>query len=708
MATDSPATSNAADEHFGACPHDCPDNCALVYTVQDNRLSAVRGNASHPFTAGRLCVKVNDYDRHHYHPERILYPLRRTGAKGSGAFERVSWDQALQEIGARWRKIIDTHGAEAIVPYGYAGNQGVLNGFNAGDAFFNRLGASTAEISFCASSLITAQLMTIGPSLGTDPETFVDARYIIIWGANTLSTNSHLWSFIVKARRRGARLVVIDPYRSRTAARADWHLAPRPGTDGALALALIDTIVKEGLQDADYVRNHTTGFEALAASAATCSAEAAADITGISAADIRTLAHEYAATKPAVIRVGVGIERYPGGGQAIRAIDCLPALVGAWRHRGGGLLQMPVFVPLMQERLSHPEWIAPEKRVLNLGQIGAMLSGDRPLDPPIASLLIWNANPVSQAPDSNRTIAGLRRDDLFTVISEHFMTDTAKYADIVLPATMAGEHVDVQTSWGHFYINYNAAAVAPAGESVPNAELFRRLARTMGMSDPHFDKGDDELLAEAFDWDHRWFGGKGFADLKAQGFLRIEAPLLPHAEGNFPTPSGRCEFVSELGAEAGFIGPPLRQMRSDAYIGTPIDSVPAYIPPGEGDAAHPLRLLATKSHGFLNSQYVNEPRKLAAQGEQQVLVHPDDARRFGIKDGDPIRLGNRNGSLDATAHLSTRTLPGTLTTGFGYWRSLAGGGLVNALSGTGLPGFAGTPAYYDTFVYIEPRVDAGS
>ena len=676
----------------------------MLYSVADGKLVKVEGNPEHPFTRGRLCVKVNDYHAHHYNPDRVLHPLRRTGSKGSGRFERISWEKALGEIRARWDDVIDTYGAEAILPYGYAGNLGVLNGFTAGDAFFNRLGATTGEKTFCASSLITAQLMTIGPSLGTDPERFVHGKYIILWGTNTVSTNSHFWPFVLEAKKRGAKLIVIDPYRTSTAARADWHIAPRPGTDGALALGLIDTIVREDLLDHDYVERYTIGFDELQARASQYPAAKAADITGLDEADIRRLAREYAKTQPAVIRVGVGMERYPGGGQAIRAIDCLPALVGAWRHDGGGLLQMPIFVPVQQDRLSRPDWIDPNSRVLNIAQIGELLTGGIALDPPIKSLFVFNANPVSQAPDSNKTVAGLKRDDLFTVVSEQFMTDTARYADLVLPAAMAGEQCDIQTSWGHFYINYNHQAIEPPGEAVANVELFRRLAGAMGIDDPHFQKSDEELLTEAFDWDHPSLAGTSFQQLKQTGFVRVTGPAIPHAEGQFPTPSGKCEFRSELGLEGGFCGPPMRQMRQDKMHGEPIDLLPSYIPPTAPHSDGALRLISPKSHGFLNSGYANELHKLHHQGEQSLIINPSDARTRGLEGGDQVRLSNGSGELLAVAIVSDSVASGVVVAHFGYWRSLnTGGGAVNCLSAGKTLGFAGTPHYYDTFVKVERR-----
>lgn len=677
----------------------------MLYLVENGKLVNVQGNPAQPYTHGRLCVKVKDYHAHHYNPDRVLQPLRRRGPKGSSKFDSITWDTALAEIGERWNAIISEYGAEAILPYGYAGNMGVLNGMNAGDAFFNKLGASIGEKTFCASSSVTAQLMTIGPSLGTDPESFVHAKYIVLWGTNTLSTNSHLWPYVLKARRRGARIVVIDPCRTRTAAQADWHIAVRPGTDAALALAMIHTIVTDGLVDQDYVDRYTVGFDELKASAANYPPEQAAAITGIAADSIRQLAREYAQTPPAVIRTGVGLERYPNGGQGLRAIDCLPAVTGAWRHVGGGLLQMPVFVPVRFDALSRPDWIRPETRIINLAQLGAVLTGGIDLNPPVKSLFIWNANPVSQAPDANEVERGLAREDLFTIVSEQFITDTAAYADLILPATMAGEHDDIVTSWGHFYIALNQRAVEPAGAAVSNTELFRRLAAAMRFTDPHFRKTDDELIADALDWDSPLLAGKSLDGLKAEGFVRLSVPdadhYAPHAEGNFPTASGKCEFRSLLGESSGFVAPILRQLRADAQAGDPIRPVPEFVAATDR-GSYPLNLLTPKSHAFLNSGYANEAHKLRTQGEQFVLIHPDDAAARGIRDGDDVRIYNARGELRADARVTDATQAGTLVATFGYWRSRnRGGGAVNAVTEATTVGFAGTPFYNDARVEIE-------
>jgi len=701
------------ETRFGACPHDCPDGCAMLYTVEKGKLSNVSGNPEHPFTQGRLCVKVKDYHLHHAHPDRILYPLKRSGAKDKGEFEKISWEQALTEISDRWEKIIRDDGAEAILPYGYAGNMGVLNGMNAGDAFFNKLGSSIGEKTFCASGILTAQLMTVGPTLGTDPESFIHSRFIILWGANTLSTNSHLWPFVLEAKKRGAKIVVIDPYRSRTAAQADWHIPLRPGTDAALALAMIHTLIEEELIDKEYVEKYTLGFEELKNSAEQCKPELVEAITGITANEIRELAREYARTQPAVIRVGVGAERYPGGGQGIRAIDCLPALTGAWRHVGGGLLQMPVFVPVRFDLLSRPDWIKEDTRIINLADIGKVLSNESKFEPPIKSLFIWNANPLSHSPDSNSIEQGLARDDLFTVVSEHFMTDTARYADLILPATMAGEHDDIVTSWGHFYIALNQKAVDAPGEAIANVELFRRLADYMGFKDKRFTQSDEELLENALDWHSPMLEGSSFEKLKQNGFIRVNTPkpddYAPHAEGNFPTVSGLCEFKSTLGENGGYVGAVLRQMLEGRQIGVPIEPVPFYranekcnpIDDKQNDE-FPLQLITPKSHAFLNSGYANVARKLKAQGEQFALINPVDADDRGIEENDEISISNDKGEFSAEARITEDVRAGVVVATFGYWKSRnKKQGSVNSLTSSGEKRFAGTPFYYDTNINLK-------
>jgi anaerobic selenocysteine-containing dehydrogenase len=699
--------------HFGACPHDCPDTCAFIYTTEGDRLVSVKGNPDHPMTAGGLCVKLKDYDERHYNADRLLYPMRRNGPKGSRQFVRISWEMAFEEIRSRWQKIIDSRGPQAILPLSYLGNQGLVHGITSGDAFFNRLGALVCEKTFCASGSSTAWLLTVGPTGGVDPESFVHARYIIVWGCNTLSTNLHHWPFIRRAQEQGAKLVVIDAYRSLTARHADWHIAPRPGTDGALAMAWVHVLVAEGLVDQDYIDRYTVGFEDLAARASACTPEWAEAITGIAADDIRKLAREYASVKPAAIRVGVGLERSAGGADAIRLAAILPALVGAWRDVGGGTLEMPVWeMPIAWDRVCRPDWIPEGTRVVNILQTGRALTGELDLDPGIEALFVYNTNPVTQAPESDKVVRGLMRDDLFTVVADQFLSDTASYADIVLPASLAAEAEDMVWSWGHFYLTYNQKAIEPAGESLPNAEIFRRLARVMGFGDdPQFNRSDREMIEHYVDWSAPQMQGITMDTFLQQGYahLNVGTPdqRCPHREGGFPTPSGKVEIRSSLAANGNFVAAVFRQMYEGFQGGEAVDPVPDYRRPNfhpdanpELARQYPLSILAPKSHGFLNSCYANEAKKIRGQGEQFVLIAAEDAAARGIGDGDVVRVFNGNGEFHAAARVSADVNPGVVVATLGYWRTLNPSGTVNSVAPAIFGGLGHCPTFFDNRVEV--------
>lgn len=663
----------------GACPQDCPDTCAFLYHVEDGKLVEVTGDPEHPMTRGGLCVKLKDFAEHHYNPDRILYPMKRVGPKGSGQFERMSWDEALAEIKSRWTQIIAQYGAEAIMPHAYLGHQGTLNGLTAGDAFFNRLGSTVAEKTYCESGSSTAWHMTVGGSGGLDIESFAHAKYIIVWGMNMISTNLHGWPFLLEAQKNGAKIVVIDPVRTRTAKAADWHIAIKPGTDGALALGMMNVIIAEDLIDHDYVKNYTVGFEELKERASHYPPERVAEITGISAEDIRKLAREYATTPPAAIRQGVALERSRGGGQAIRAITCLPALIGAWRHVGGGTMEMPIWeFPTLFDRICRPDWIKPGTRVINELKLGAALTGEMPLDPPIKSLFVYNSNPVSQAPAQAKIVQGLMREDLFTVVSELFITDTARYADILLPATMQAEQLDIMVTWGHLYLMLNMPAIPAPGECVPNVELFRRLVKTMGFRDDYWDRTDEEMLLDFYDWSAPQLKGITLDLLKERGYMRLNVGLpngrAPHAKGNFPTPSGKCEFKSSLAEKGNFVIPVWRSMYDGLQPGDPVDPLPDYIPPHESKASapklaqrFPLSIVSPKPHAFLNTQYANETPKQQRQGQQKVFIHPGDAAARAIHTGDLVRVFNDRGSFEAPAELTEDVMPGLIMANVGYW-----------------------------------------
>jgi anaerobic selenocysteine-containing dehydrogenase len=698
----------------GACPHDCPDTCSILTTVEDGKAIAVRGNPDHPFTRGRLCVKVNNYEERVYSEKRLLYPLRRVGPKGSKQFQRISWDEAIEAIAKRWKSIIATDGAQAILPYSYLGTQGIINGLNVGDPLFNKLGATVSERTFCDSGSCTAYMMTIGPTPGVDPESFVHSKYILLWACNTLGTNSHHWPFIEQAKKAGAKLVVIDPVRTRTARLADWHIPIRPGTDAALALAMIHVVINENLVDRDYIDKHTVGYDELAERASTYTPEFAAQETGIPAEDIVKLAREYATTPPAVVRIGVAVERHAGGGQTVRAIACLPGLIGAWKHVGGGLLQLPIWAfPVKWEVLMRPD-LQPEKmRVLNSWRLGPALTGELGFDPPIKALFVYNANPMAMVTEQGKLEQGLEREDLFTVVSEHFLTDTARYADIVLPATTQLEQKDIMFSWGHLYLSYNNPAIEPLGEAVSNTELFRRLAKAMGIEDPSFYRTDDEIIEASLDWTNPVLQGITLKDVKAKGYARLNVPSAddwaPHREGNFPTPTGKCEFKSTITGGGNFVVPLFRQGYNGDQDGTPVDALPHYIPPNENPQTtpalakrYPLSLITPKSHAFLNSNYGNLPAQTAQAGEEQsVFLHPDDAEQRGIVAGAPIRVFNDRGAFEAFASISPDVMPGVVMAPSGYWhRSNRKGATVHALTPPAYADLGRAPTFSDVLVQV--------
>lgn len=698
----------------GACPQDCPDTCAFIYHVEDGQLVEVTGDPDHPMTRGGLCVKLKNFAEHHYNPDRILYPMKRVGPKGSGQFERISWDEALSTIKSKWTDIIAQHGSQAIMPHAYLGNQGTANGLTAGDAFFNRLGSTVAEKTYCESGSSTAWVMTVGPTGGLDVESLAYAKYIIVWGMNMVSTNLHAWPFVLEARSKGAKIVVIDPFKSRTAKQADWHIRIRPGTDAALALGMMNVIIEEGLVDQDYVEKYTLGYEDLKARAAEFPVERVAEITGIPAADILKLSREYAKAQPSAIREGVAVERCPGGGDAVRAITCLPALVGAWRHVGGGAVEMPIYeFPMSVAHVSRPDWIRPGTRVVNELDLGAALTGKIPLDPPIKSVFVYNSNPVSQAPDAGELVRGLQREDLFTVCSELFITDTAKYADILLPSTMQAEQYDIMVTWGHLYIMLNQPAIPAPGECVANIDLFRRLAKTMGFNDDYWSLTDDEWLTLAYDWNSPALAGITLDILKKDGWKRLNVGMpherAPHAEGNFKTPSGKCEFKSSMAEGGNMVLDVWRSGYTDMQVGGYVDPVPNYIPPHEAvddtpaePARFPLNMLSPKPHAFLNTQYGNETTQMKRQGEQRIMINPSDAAHRSIANGAYVRVFNDRGTFEARADLTEDVGAGLVVTNVGHWPGLnRTGTAVNSTTAPRHANLGQAGVYSDNRVEVE-------
>lgn len=704
-----PAETSIKTFH-GGCPHDCPDTCSMVYTVKDKKLISVTGNKEHPMTRGGLCVKLKDYEKRHYHPDRLLYPLKRTGPKGSKQFKRITWDEALDEITTKWKAIIAKDGPHAIMPNSYLGNQGLVHGLNGGDAFFNRMGATVCERTFCGEGSCTAWLLTVGPTAGVDPESFIHSNYIVIWACNSVSTNLHHWHIIHEAQKKGAKVVVIDSYASKTAKEADWHIAPKPGTDGALAMAMMNVIIAEDLVDQDYIDNYTIGYKELAERAKTRTPEWAAEITGIAADDIRKLAREYATTPPAAIRMGVALERSYGGSQAIRAVSSLPALIGAWRHVGGGALQFPVWEhPYKFDIISRPDLIPEGTPVVNNLQLGRALTGELNLKTPIKSMMVWNTNPLTQAPETDKIAKGLANEDLFLVVAEHFMSDTAAYADIVLPAAMGAEMEDMVLSWGHLYLTYNEKCIDPPGEAIPNNEIFRQLAKRMGYEEDNFKWNDTECLENYVDWNAQTCEGIDLAYLRKHGFARLKAfgdkdVRVRHANGDFPTPTGKCHFLVE-GAK-NFVAGPFRQMYEGFQPGEDLDSLPDYVPSRETPATnptlsakYPLNIISPKSHGFLNSCYANVEEKIKGQGEQFVLINQFDATARGINTGSVVKVFNDRGTFEGVAKISDDVNAGIIVATLGYWRQL-NNGTVNCISSAEFGDMGHSTTFSDNLVEV--------
>jgi anaerobic selenocysteine-containing dehydrogenase len=706
---DLPADLDVETFH-GGCPHDCPDTCSMVFTVKDKKLISVTGNPDHPMTQGGLCVKLKDYEQRHYHPDRLLYPMKRTGPKGTKQFERISWDEALDTITTKWKKIIAEDGPQAIMPNSYLGHQGLVHGLNGGDAFFNRMGATVTERTFCGEGSCTAWLMTVGPTAGVDPESFIHSKYIVIWACNSASTNLHHWAIVKKAQAKGAKIVVIDSYASKTAQQSDWHIAPKPGTDGALAMAMMQVIIEEDLQDQDYIDNYTEGFTELAERAKTRTPEWAEKITGIPAEDIRKFAREYATSQPSAIRIGVALERTYGGSQAIRAVTCLPALTGAWRHVGGGALQFPVWEhPYKFDVMCRPDLIPEGTQVVNNLQLGRVLLGEIDLKTPIKSMMVWNTNPLTQAPETDKIAKGLEREDLFTIVADHFITDTAAYADIILPAAMGAEMEDMILSWGHLYLTYNEKCIEAPGEAISNMEIFRRLAKLMGYEEENFKWSDHECLENFVDWDASTCEGIDLDYLREHGYARLKDfgdkdVRARHAKGEFATETGKCHFMVK-GAK-NFVAGPFRQMYEGFQPGEDLDSLPDYIESRETPttnpelaAKFPLNIISPKSHGFLNSCYANDKRKIKGQGEQSILLNKLDAETRDIKDGSVIKVFNGRGSFKGVAKISEDVNAGIVVATLGYWRQL-NDGTVNCTSLAEFGDMGHSPTYSDNLVNV--------
>lgn len=698
--------------HRAVCPHDCPDTCGMTVQVSHGHAVDLRGDKNHPFTRGFLCVKVNRYLERVYHPDRLLHPLKRIGPKGQGQFTRISWQEAIDTIANRFQTLSQSSdGPQSILPYSYAGTMGQLQGNSLDRRFFHLLGASLLDRTICATAGTVGSMYTLGTRAAIDPETVIHSRCIINWGSNTSVTNMHLWSIMHQARKLGARIITIDPFKSKTAARSDWWIPIRPGTDGALALGMMHLIFQNHWQDDAFLHDHCIGAEALRDRVLKdYPPDRVAHITGIPVQDLEKLTQEYATTRPSLIRLNYGLQRHYGGGMAVRTICVLPAVTGAWRDKGGGaLLSTSKLYGLPGHRLERPDLIPPGTRTINMVNLAEALHGELP-GPPVQALYVYNSNPAAVCPDLERVWKGLAREDLFTVVHDLFMTDTAKWADIVLPATSQLEHFDLHHSYGHCYLQWNEPAIAPSGESKSNTEVFRLLARAMHLPAEHFEVSDEDLArellqptphpADAFVKPERRSAGaenplEGITleRLRKEGPIRLNIPVdyAPFASGYFPTDSGKCEIYSSLLAEQGH------------------DPLPTYTPPAEDPLTnlplsrkYPLQMVSPPSPSFLNSSFVNVASLRRDAGQATVILHEKDAAQRGIQHNDWVQVYNDRGRYLAVAEVGQDVHAGTVVSQGIWWSEFTVDGKnVNATTSTRVTDLGGGATFFDNLVEIS-------
>ncbi len=677
------------------CPLDCPDTCSMLVTVKNGVAVELRGDPDHHFTRGFLCQKMARYLERVYSPDRLLQPLRRVGRKGEGRFEPITWDDALAEITDRFAAIANSAaGPQAILPYSYCGTMGKLQSSSLDRRFFHRLGASNLDRSICASAGAAGYEYTMGRGrLGADPMAVPKCKFIVNWGSNTVNTNSHLWSLMIEARKAGATIVTIDPYRSPTASRSDWHIQPRPGTDAALALGLLHVIWRDGIEDADYLERGTVGAQALRERVTNeYGPEKVASITGVDVQTIEKLAHRLAREQPSLIRLNYGMQRHHGGGMAVRTIACIPAVIGSWRHHGGGiLLSTSGTYDFAMGKLTRPDLAPPGTRLVNMNQLGEALAGELP-GPPVQALYVYNSNPAAVAPNQEKVIKGLKRDDLFVVVHELYATDTVDYADLVLPATSQLEQVDIHGSYGHHDVMLNLPAIPPRGECRPNNDVFRELARRLGFEAKLFP--DDETLIREVLSGGETLEGVTLERLQEQGYVRLNIPeeFVPFAAGVFPTPSGKCELYSE-------------RMLADGF-----DPLPAYTPPLEDPLTRPdlagrfpLQLVSPPRPQFLNSTFANSPRHRTSAGDPEIELSVEDAENRGLTVGQWAEVFNDRGRFLARVSTSGNVRPGVAVATGLYWNKLTRGAAnVNGTTSSALTDMGGGATFFDNLVEVRP------
>ena len=674
----------------GACPLDCPDTCSWEVTVEDGRAVRLRGTRDHPFTRGSLCAKVDKYVDVMYSPDRLLYPLRRAGRKGGGRFERVTWDEALSEIAERLNHTIRTHGGAAIWPYLGCGNMGFLQGIaGAGQRLWNLVGASAHLATICSIAGSVGTKYTLGSRHGLDPEAFAHAKLILLWGTNPLTTGHHFWEFAAHARRSGAYIVAIDPIRTRTAQRCDEHVPIRPGTDAALALGLLHVVVQMGAEDRSFIAEHTKGWDQFHTRILEFPPERVASITGLPTDQIASLGRRLATTRPTAIRTTMGVQRHAGGGMAVRTIMAIPGVTGDWRYLGGGAVYSTGdHFGANQVAFTRSDLRPAGTRSLAMTRLGDVLL--RSTDPPVKALIICGANPAASNPAQHKVRCGLSREDLLTVVIDHFQTDTADYADFVLPTTMQPEHADIHNAYGHLYLSWNEPAVPPPGECLPSTEIFRRLARHMGLTDSCLFDSDDDLARALLDSNDPSVQGITLERLKESGWVRLNyASPSPGYPRGFATPSGKIEFFSERAAAEG-------------YDPLPTFTAPLEVTDERRAATYPLVLITSASHYFLNSMFGNVPTLEKKAGPPRVWLHPSDAARRQLEEGVRARVFNDRGGFHAIVTITDAVQPGVAVSPKGYWPKLTVSGTnANATVDERDSDMGQGAVYHDTRVDVQ-------
>jgi anaerobic selenocysteine-containing dehydrogenase len=675
------------------CPHDCPDTCSMLVTVEDGKAVRIAGEREHPFTQGFLCTKVAKYLERTYHDGRLLYPQIRVGAKGEGKFRRATWDEAIALIAQRLQSVIASDGPEAVLPYSYAGTMGLIQGEAMASRFFRRIGASQLARTICSSAGSEALNLVYGTRMGTDPETVGEAKLIILWGTNTLTSNPHLWPFIRQAKEKGAKTICIDPLRTRTAVACDEHIPIRPGTDAALALGIMHVLFRDGLQNSEYLDEMTVGWQELRERVLRDYSPArVAKICRLPVETIERLAHLYGTTRPTFIRLNYGLQRHAGGGSAVRAIAILPAITGAWDDVGGGCqLSSSGTFGINFAKVERRD-IPYKSRTINMSSIGDALTEIH--NPPVKALIVYNSNPASIAPDRQKVLRGFRRDDLFTVVIEHFQTDTADYADVLLPATTQLEHEDLHRAYGHLYVMYNRRAIEPLGEALPNSEIFRRLAAAMQLESPELKATDEEMMRDALEGTNATMNGITLEALRERGWMRlnIPSPHLPYRRGaKVPTPSGKIEISTDRASAFG------------------VRRVPEYIAPYESEErdpqlakTFPLALISPPAHSFLNSSFVNVASLRRAAGKPTLEIHADDAAPRGINAGERVTIFNKRGAFSAEAVISDRVRPGVVSAPSVWWGKLTDDGTnANETTSQALTDIGAGATFYDNLVEVR-------